>query len=128
MNARALWLVAGSVMAMSGPVSAEAPPGMCGRPSDMVKLIIEMQATSTESLWRDKKMFVSRVSEDGSLWAFSLKNTNAHPSAICERQVKDGDTMKTETGFMCPANEKVCKSFAAQANERLAIIKGEAKK
>ncbi len=128
MNVRALLLVAGSVVAISWPASAETTTTMCGRPGDMVQLVIDMQMPSVESVWRDKKMFVNRDTGDGSLWAFSVKNTNAHPSAICERQVKDGDTIKTETGVLCTANEKVCKSFSAQVNERLAIIKGKAQK
>jgi hypothetical protein len=128
MTARILWLLAGTIFAMTAPASAEEPAKaatMCGRPGDMVQLLIEMQKPSIESVWRDKKMFVNRDNDDGSYWAFAVRDTTVHPAAICERQVKDGAAMKVESGQLCAASEKACASFATQVAERLAVLKAD---
>ncbi|MDX2309381.1 MAG: hypothetical protein NW216_14170 [Hyphomicrobium sp.] len=116
--------VAATLAVMSTSARAEtAAATMCGRPADMVQIVIEQQKPSVVSLWRDQKLFVNRDNDDGSVWVFSLQNTTVHPAAICRRTVKDADGKETiENGQLCTAGEKACTHFAAQVAERLAKI------
>lgn len=112
-----------TVSTLAGAPSVSAADTMCGRPADMVQIVIEMQKPSVESLWRDKKLFVNRDAGDGSVWVFSVNNTTVHPAAICRRTSKDGTGKETvEKGTLCTAGEKACASFVEQAEQRLAKI------
>jgi hypothetical protein len=111
------------MLAMGGTSVAHAEaeaPSMCGRRGTIVDHLISMQKPSVTGVWRDKTMFIYRDSEDNSVWAFSIENTNAHPAAMCQREVKDGDGVKVETGQICAASEKVCASFRQQMTDNLA--------
>lgn len=110
-----------ALISWSFPALAETAT-ICGRPADLVSLLIDMQKPTVEGLWRDKKMFVNRDTADGSVWVFSLAHTSVHPAAFCRRTVGDGAGAREETGQICTASEKACASFVAQANERLAKL------
>jgi hypothetical protein len=123
MNRLALMGALAGALAGSNPALAETQPqGMCGRPADMVQLLIEMQKPEVVSLWRDGKMFVNRDTTDNSVWAFALPNTTVHPAAICRRTVKVDGKEQIETGELCTTGPKPCASFAGQVSERFAKI------
>lgn len=101
---------------------------MCGRSGSIVDLLISMQKPSVEAVWRDRVLFIYHDKDDDSIWGFSIENSSAHPAAMCQRRVKDGDGTKIETGQICTASEKVCKSFVSQVTERGAKQAAETKK
>jgi hypothetical protein len=110
------------------PIFAEdtSQSSMCGRNGTIVDLIIAMSGDGIEGVWRDKTMFIFRDTKENAIWAFTVENTNAHPAALCRRDIKDGEATKTETGQICTASEKVCKSFSDQVNDRLAKLSAPA--
>jgi hypothetical protein len=105
------------MLALCVPAHAE-PATVCGRSGDVAGLLLSLQTPAVEGLWRDKLMFVMRDNADGSLWAFSLKNSTVHPAVRCRRPVAPRDGVTHEAGQICGASEKACASFAAQADAR----------
>lgn len=101
-----------------------APPAadMCGRTGDLPQLLIQLQKPTTENIWRDKKFFVLRDADDGSVWAFSLKNTTVHPAAYCRKTVVTGGAATVVVNQICDAGEKACASFVAQATDRFQAL------
>lgn len=115
----------GGLVAASPPPSAPAvaqsasgPGSICGRAGDVSRLLLDLQKPAAERLWRDTKLFVLRDHDDGSLWAFSIKNSNVHPAVRCRRPSPGDPSSGTDTGLLCPASEAACASFAAQADGR----------
>lgn len=105
-------ILAGVLMAGTSPVQADAPASLCGTKPEMVDVMLRMIEDGVERLYSDNKMFVNRDSRDGSLWAVTLPNTTAHPSATCRTKAK-------EVALICSAGEKACASFQAQAVARM---------
>ena len=104
---------------MAAPAMAQSG-GLCGRTGDVSQLLLELQKPAAERLWRDTKLFVLRDHDDGTLWAFSIKNSTVHPAVRCRRQVPGGAGPGFEVGQMCPAGEAACASFAEQVDEKFA--------
>jgi hypothetical protein len=105
-------ILAGVLMAGTSPVRADAPASLCGTKPEMVDVMLRMIEEGVERLYSDNKMFVNRDNRDGSLWAVTLPNTTAHPSATCR-------TKANEVASICNAGEKACASFQAQAVARM---------
>lgn len=103
-----------TVLAAASPAAA-APDALCGRSGSISELLLGLQRPEVESLWRDKMLFVVRDGQDGTLWAFSIKNTTVHPAVRCRRAVAGA---ARDSGLLCASSEKSCASFAAQADER----------
>lgn len=128
---KAGWLAAGAALAWCGTAQA-APDTLCGRSGAIADLLLSLQKASVESLWRDKTLFVLRDHEDGSLWAFSIKNSTVHPAVRCRRPPRTGDGRQPgpaaetgpapEIGQICTAGDKACASFATQADARFAAV------
>lgn len=105
-------LVATPAIAQSG--------GLCGRTGDVSQLLLELQKPAAERLWRDTKLFVLRDHDDGTMWAFSIKNSTVHPAVRCRRPLPGGAASGFETGQLCAAGEAACASFAEQVEEKFA--------
>lgn len=105
-------ITAGLVLLVTTPARAEAPASLCGTKPEMVDIMLRMIEEGVEKLYSDNKMFVSRDNRDGSMWAITLPNTTAHPSAACRTKAK-------ETSVLCTAGDKACSSFQAQATSRM---------
>ncbi len=103
-----------TLFAASVPAAAQPAPdirSMCGRTGDVSQLLLDLQKPNAERLWRDSKLFVMRDPDDGSLWAFSIKNSTVHPAVRCRRPGADA-------GLLCPGSDAACASFATQADEK----------
>lgn len=105
-------LVATPSMAQSG--------GLCGRTGDVSQLLLELQKPAAERLWRDNKLFVLRDHDDGTMWAFSIKNSTVHPAVRCRRPLPGGAGPGFQVGQLCAAGEAACASFAEQVDEKFA--------
>lgn len=99
------------------PLVAETA-AICGRAGDVSAHLLALQKPAAERLWRDTKLFVMRDRDDGSLWAFSIKNSTVHPAVRCRRPLPGGAASGMEVGQICPAGDAACASFAAQADEK----------
>lgn len=108
------WGEAGSLNAQPAAPTA----AMCGRTGDASQLLLALQKPSAERLWRDTKLFVMRDNDDGSLWAFSIKNSTVHPAVRCRRPLTGAAAPDVDAGLLCPAGEAACASFAAQADAK----------
>jgi hypothetical protein len=108
--------------ALSPPALAD---GMCGRAKGVtiVDLLIEMQKPQATSEGRSTTTIFMHDPTDDSLWGFSVANTTAHPAAACSRPVKNGNETTIETGLICAAGEKVCKSFFDAAVKRMGELR-----
>jgi hypothetical protein len=105
-------IAAGLLLVATSPARAETPASLCGSKPEMVDIMLRMIEEGVEKLYSDNRMFVSRDNRDGSMWAITLPNTSAHPSAACRTKAK-------EAALLCSAGEKVCASFQAQAMARM---------
>ena len=105
-------IAAGLVLVATTAARAEAPASLCGTKPEMVDVMLRMIEEGVEKLYSDSRMFVSRDNRDGSMWAISLPNTTAHPSAACRTKAKD-------VALLCSAGDKACTSFEAQATARM---------
>ncbi len=118
-------LLSVGALVLSAAASADektAAQTICGRPADMVQIVISMLEPSVESVWRGGKIHVKRDTSDGSLWGFSLPNTTVHPAVFCRRPVSRDGREAIETGMVCAADEKACASFAEQVTDRFEKI------
>ena len=89
---------------------------------DVASILLGLQKPATTSLWRDKTLFVLRDGDDGSLWAFSIKNTTVHPAVRCRRAPPGARAAAIETAQICTAGDGACASFASQAERRFDAV------
>lgn len=94
----------------------------CGRMGDVASILLGLQKPATTTLWRDKILFVLRDGDDGSLWAFSIKNTTVHPAVRCRRAPPGARAADIETAQICAAGDRACASFASQADKRFDAV------
>lgn len=105
--------------ATEGPVR---PARLCGRAGDVSQLLLEMQKPAAERLWRDTKLFVLRDHDDGTLWAFSIRNSTVHPAVRCRRPLQGREGQSFEIGQVCAASDVACASFAQQVDEKFSVF------
>lgn len=116
-----------AVMVMVGLASAAVATEanqetMCGRPADLVQIMVDMQGDGFEGVWRETRIFINKDTEDGTLWAFSMPHTTVHPAAMCRRVITDGAEARVETGIICMAAESACRDFTQRALPRMEKI------
>ena len=107
-----------SVVWDAGPLMAAQDASICGRAGEVSQLLLALQKPTAERLWRDTKMFVIRDREDGSMWAFSIKNSTVHPAVRCRKAASSGAPASVDVGQICAAGEAACASFARQVDDR----------
>jgi hypothetical protein len=125
--------VAGVSAAMALPAAAEET-ALCGGPGGApVDVQARVVAAQVPEVFRDKEFVAYQDKDTFTMWTFTLPGHPAHPTVVCRRPVRSGDSITLQMDIVCKAAEKPCADLGQQFKElnaqmQTAIENGTGKK
>jgi hypothetical protein len=119
-TARGLIVGAAVVAALAAMAitAAADEPALCGSPGGApVEVQARVVAAQTPEVFRDKEFVAYQEKDTFTMWTFTLPGHPAHPTVVCRRPVRSGETITLQMDIACKAAEKPCADLSQQFKE-----------